>query len=287
VRARAFDGSTWSAESDAWFRPPPDLTNLVLGEIMYHPAAAWPGTEFIEFVNIGRVPLDLTGVRFAAGLTFEFPPQTIVAAGGRVLVVENRAAFEAAYGPTPGIAGAYQPSNLSNGGELLQVVDDRGTVLESLTFDDVPPWPTEADGAGHSLVRIAPAARLDPALASSWRGSVAVRGNPGTSDAATFSGTPDGLLAYALAGTGLPWLSILSNGQVNFGYRRNLAADDAVFTVETSADLQAWRADPAAVEWLATLNHGDGTASLAFRAPPGSSRGFFRLKVTQRPPTGP
>ena len=286
IRARVLDGTSWSAETDASFRPPQDLTNLVLSEIMYHPAAAVPGTEFIEFTNVGPVPLDLTGVRFAAGLSFAFPPGTIVAAGARVLVVENRAAFEAAYGAIPGIIGEYQPSNLSNSGELVRVVDGLGNALASVAYDDAFPWPTEADGLGYSLVRIAPAARLNPALAGSWRGSVAVRGNPGTSDATAFSGPPDGLLAYALSGGELPWLRSL-NGEVRYEFRRNLAADDVIFTVETSADLQTWSSDPAAVEWVSTCNQGDGTATLVFRPTIVSSHGFFRLKLTRREHAGP
>lgn len=285
IRARVLDGTSWSAEVDASFRPPQDLSNLVISEVMYHPAATLPGTEFVEFTNIGPAPLDLTGVRFAAGLSFEFPPGTMIAAGARVLVVENRAAFEAAYGAVPGIAGEYQPSNLANSGEALRVVDGLGNPLESVVYDDALPWPAEADGQGHSMVRIAPDARLDPTQACNWRGSVAKRGNPGTSDAASFGGSQNDLLTYALDSNGLPWL-IRQNDGIRFGFRRNLAADDAVFTVEHSNDLQNWSADGAAIRLLSANNRGDGTADWVFITSITSDRGYFRLKLTTRTSSG-
>ena len=285
IRARVLDGASWSAENDASFRPPQDLTNLVLSEIMYHPAAAVPGTEFIEFTNVGPVPLDLTGVRFGAGLSFAFLPGTIVAAGARVLVVENRAAFEAAYGTLPGVVGEFQPSNLANSGELLRVVDGLGNVLESVAYDDAFPWPTEADGLCHSLVRIAPSARLNPALAGNWRGSVAKRGNPGASDATILGSSPDGLLTYALGGSGLPWLTHV-NDEIRYGFRRNLAADDVIFAVEFSNDLQTWHADGTAIRQLSATNHGDGTTDWVFSAPTTSDCGYFRLKLSGRAPSG-
>jgi len=281
VRARVLQGTTWSAEVDATFYPPQNHTRLVISELMYHPADERPGTEFIEFTNTGTAPLDLTGVRFTAGLNFAFAPGTVIAPGARMLVVENRALFEAAYGAGLPVAGEYQPSNLSNGGETLTWTDGVGNVIESFAYDDAHPWPEGADGAGYSLVRIAPAARLNPALPSTWRASVAAHGNPAASDAVPFAGGAEQLLAYALRGAAPALVS--SGGEIHYRFQRNRAADDAILTVQVSSDLTAWHEAPPHLEWLSTVHHPDGTDTLTFRPAPGSIRQFLQVQVTARP----
>jgi hypothetical protein len=105
--------------------PSPAQSFLRVTEIMYHPPVL-PGDtwdrdeyEYLELKNIGASPLSLAGVRLADGVIFNFTASAIttLAAGERVLVVRNLAAFTQRYGATAAarVAGAYI-GNLENAG---------------------------------------------------------------------------------------------------------------------------------------------------------------------------
>jgi hypothetical protein len=168
----------------------PQRDYLRISEIMYHPA---PPTlaevnagfsdpddfEFVELVNNGPASLSLQGVRFTAGITYDFTSgsMTNLSPSARVLVVRNRAAFELRYGTNLPIAGTYEGS-LSNGGELLRLVDAFVAVIHEFTYGDGGEWPNSADGSGRSLiVRDFSDAYND---ASNWQASFATGGTPGT-----------------------------------------------------------------------------------------------------------
>ncbi|CAN5395771.1 lamin tail domain-containing protein [soil metagenome] len=292
--------------------------SLMITEIMYHPVDATPDElaagfessdfEFLELANVGDSTLDLTDVRFTKGIDFDFVAGTITSLvpGARVLVVRNKPAFESRYGTGLPVAGDYLSSKLDNGGENLKLSFGAGTAIHEFEYDDAPPWPTSADGDGFSLVMIAPSTRPDHGDPFTWRPSTSIGGNPGTTDSQTFLGDPaadqdhDGIFAlmeHALGGSDslpdpglLPAASLQPHAVggipgefLTFAFRRNLAADDIVYTVETSADLLSWL--PNGV-FVSSTNNGDGTTTETYRSPnphgvvPGE---FIHLKVTQRP----
>ncbi|MCU0917593.1 MAG: CotH kinase family protein [Planctomycetes bacterium] len=165
---------------------------LRITEIMYHPPASatedgWDVDEFefIELMNVGTTSIDLTGVHFIEGIEFDFAGSAVtrLEPGEMVLVVENQLAFECRYGITlsAGIAGEYS-GKLSNGGETLQVIDDRTGVVARFTY--VGSWYALADGKGRSLVPVNPSQVSAEQLAtkSSWRTSYRWGGSPGAPD---------------------------------------------------------------------------------------------------------
>ena len=83
--------------------------------------------EYIEIQNVGPATLDLEGVKLDSAVDFVFPVNFNLAAGGRAIVVKNRAAFESRYGNLGNavIAGTYSGS-LSDGGELVRIVSPAG-----------------------------------------------------------------------------------------------------------------------------------------------------------------
>ena len=69
---------------------------------------------------------------------------------------------------------AYQwtAGALSNGGEKIQLNDNAGNVVDSLTYDDYLPWDTLCDGYGPSLTLCNP--NLDNSIAENWSASTTV-----------------------------------------------------------------------------------------------------------------
>src|SRR5439155_19714756 len=94
------------------------------------------------------------------GADFAFPEATIVQPGGFLVVANDSNAFSAAYGSSIPVAGVFN-GKLSNGGETLKLVkpgasSDQDLIVDQVSYDSVPPWPTSANGFGPSLQLIDP-----------------------------------------------------------------------------------------------------------------------------------
>jgi hypothetical protein len=262
--------------------------NIIVSELHYHPAtptAAEVGAgftdqdwfEFVELTNVGPVQVDLSRCRFTEGVVFTFPIGTMLAPGASLIVVSRRDAFEFRYGAgTAMIAGEYAGQFRNSGEEVVLVAAD-STPIAEFTYGQELPWPDGADGPGYSLVF----SGGDPASALNWRMSTRLDGNPGTSDRIPFAGGPGELLPYALHRG--PSGGIMDDRFV-VSFDVNLAADDAVVTVEFSTDLVSWT--PAAeTDLLAIVNLGGGTAAMSWRSPlpvSGSPGQFARVGVQLR-----
>ncbi|MEO7318524.1 MAG: lamin tail domain-containing protein, partial [Chthoniobacteraceae bacterium] len=263
--------------------------NLVVSEIMYHPADPTPTEvaagltnsedfEFIELMNVGTNPVDLTDAAFTDGITFTFPGGTL-APGARLLLVRNAAAFAQRYGAIP-TSGVYTGA-LNNAGDHLLLLDRGNVPILDFSYDDAPPWPVEADGTGRSLTLLRPGPLANPALATSWRVSVASGGSPGAGDALS-SGSFPSSLDYALAQR--PVVTV-ENGYPTFTWRERIGADDVAITPQLSSDLVLWNADPGNQSLLVPLTNivnPDGTRTMRIRTAAFAnaiSRADFRLRV--------
>ena len=196
VTARTRGASAWSAPArDYYFvgETPASASDVVVSEIMYHPASPSPAEiasgftdedafEYIELQNIGSSQINLLGTRFTRGVSSLTGPESrpSIAPGEVLLIVADVAAFEARYGPGLPIAGTFADTQLSNSGEGLTIADFQGAPIKSFSYNDTAPWPIAADGAGPSLELISPGTDPDPALATSWRASTSANGSPGT-----------------------------------------------------------------------------------------------------------
>jgi hypothetical protein len=205
----------------------PKVGPVVINEIMYHPAVTNDALEFIELHNILGTPISLFDPdhpqntwRLRKGIDFNFPPSTIIPAGGFLVIVSfdpqtdptSLAAFRSAYGTNMTLLGPYS-GKLDNGGEELELRKpdapqtqpgpDFGLVpyivIDRVNYDDTAPWPISPDGTGASLKRIT-ASRYgnDPV---NWTGGTPT---PGAANFAGPSNTP-------------PVLSTIGNKTVNEG----------------------------------------------------------------------
>jgi hypothetical protein len=170
--------SPWSGPAQTVFAVGPVAQSLRISEIMYHPLD--PNTEFIELANIGAQTIDLHLVRFTAGVQFTFPSFELAPAK-YVLIVQDKAAFEARYGPGLPIAGGYAGS-LDNGGERVELRDAAGQIIHSFQYKDG--WYAATDGLGYSLTVKDPVSTDPNTLGQKglWRPSKSPGGSPGGND---------------------------------------------------------------------------------------------------------
>ncbi len=241
----------------------PTSGTLAVSEIYYNPPGSDESTEFVEILNTSANTLDLTGLAFTGGITFAFPAGTMVAPGGRAIVVRDAAAF------TVPVVGAFA-GQLENGGETITLSLSDGTTVQSFAYSDDPPWPTAADGDGFSLVLVDPFSNPDHSLPQSWRASAVVGGSPGGSDTESFDawkgrfGNPadgadddgdgfDTRLEYFTGGDpddpGVPGIAgrpVLAPTLDRISVVRSATAEAAVLSLESSADLGSWTAHPEA-----------------------------------------
>lgn len=153
VRARVTDGVNWSPPADATFLPEQALTNLVVTEIYYNPPGA-PGVpggafEFLELQNRGAFALDLSGLRFTAGLSFAFANGAVLLPGAYLVLARDATNFAARFSGAP-LHGLYTGS-LDNAGDTLTLQNSIGDIIFSFAYNNAPPWP--AGGGGASLHR--------------------------------------------------------------------------------------------------------------------------------------
>ena len=80
----------------AWARP------LSVSELNYSPLNS-SDYEFIELINSGTTPFDLTGCHFTASVTYTFGSR-VLQPGDRVVVCRDRTKFASIYGNIPNLA---------------------------------------------------------------------------------------------------------------------------------------------------------------------------------------
>ena len=168
---------------------------VVINEIMYHPASENPLEEYIELHNRGTNAVDLSGWRFVNGVDFTFPPGTTLGAGGYLVIAANLTNFQQKYSfpIVTNVIGDWT-GPLSNGGEKIELADPQGNLVSEVRYADAGDWGIRVrgpvlqgtrgldwaaahDGAGSSLELINPALPLDNG--QSWAASPAPDGTPG------------------------------------------------------------------------------------------------------------
>jgi hypothetical protein len=280
VKARVFDSGTaaWSAITGAQYLVGTlgSASNLVISKLHYNPASAVDLEEFVEVMNIGANPADLTNCRFTAGIEFKFPDGYILTAGARCLIVRDFTAFHAVYPDVSAgqIAGVFaNTTTLNNGGEQVQLVAADNSVIKDFVYNNNAPWPASADGLGPCLVLINPASNPDHGNPANWRASTIAGGTPGASDAISYSdwattnnisdptGSADdesdglsNLEEYMLGtnphsvtpesiSTAMQTINVnaIPSEYLTITFSRAIGRDDAVMSVEASTNLsQAW-----------------------------------------------
>lgn len=208
LRARSLEGTNWSALTEATFQIAEAGIPLRITELMYNPPGG-EAFEFIELMNTGEVPVDLSGFSFD-GVNFRFAtPFPSLAPGTRmVLANDTKPADFALRYPGVVVADVFSGS-LSNGGERLTLLDRQGRVIDSVTYRDDGAWPGAPDGDGESLELSSLSG--DPNAPGSWHASHRQGGTPGAEN--TPRQRPDvELNEVAAALPGGDWIELHNRG---------------------------------------------------------------------------
>ena len=131
-----------------------DLPALVISKINYNPLVDddqdSSDFEFIEITNNSSSEIDLTGIYFGGlGITYQFPQGATVSSNGKIYLSNKNESFNSRYG-----FDSFDEfsRSLSNDGEDITLLDAYGNIIDTVTYNDVLPWPEEADGNGAFLV---------------------------------------------------------------------------------------------------------------------------------------
>ncbi len=147
---------------------------VVIYEIMYRPASLNAEEEYIELANTGPEDADLSGWSFDRGIQYVFPSETVLKAGGFLIVSSSPSVFQKrsgdhqTFGPFDG--------RLNNNGETIQLTDSLGQLIDRVSYKDELGWPERANGLGPSIERIHPA--MPPDYPHSWNAGP-IGGTPG------------------------------------------------------------------------------------------------------------
>ena len=108
----------------------------------------------------------------------------IVVFGQRLLLIRNRAGFEARYGPLTSIQAFDYTGRFSNDGEAVVIIGASSDPIISFTYNDQVPWATTADGLGPSIYLLDPFGQPPHGDAASWEASRQSGGTPGAAEPA-------------------------------------------------------------------------------------------------------
>ena len=159
--------------------PASTSARVVINEIFYHAPNEIEDLEFVELHDTADEPVDLSGWAFTKGIKFKFAPGARIEGKGFLVLCRSRERFQAFYDAP--MAGVFT-QHLRNSGEQIQLSDASGRVVDSVKFQDTPPWSTGADGHSGSLERISPDESGESA--ANWAAS------PLSADRTKPSGTP-------------------------------------------------------------------------------------------------
>ncbi len=330
IKARTLtESGQWSALTESYFSiaNPASAENLLVTEIHYHPADALTAGElavsankddyeFLELYNTSGNEIDLSDYQFTRGLAFTFPQGSTIAPSARRIIVSHRQAFLARYGTENKaiILGEFdRDSNLSNGGETLELRDTENNVVFSFQYNDKDPWPTMPDGNGPSLYLVSattPSSQLGEA--GRWQASNTPNGTPGFETKLSYTqwakqtygspttpgsspgdianGTSDSNLVLYAQGADLTntvvrqasFTTVNDELLATFTYQVRSNLSDVTITTEASDDLINWRNDTSVVTSDPQAN---GVTYITVRAatPTLSGDKYFRLSVEINP----
>lgn len=173
VRATNAAGTRWANASRSFTSQSAEVFPIIINEIHYDPALVTQKDEFIELYNAHTGDVSLASWYFSEGIAFTFPPELVIPANGYLVIAQNAADFQNAFGFAPDAE--WSPgTKLSNEGESLTLRNPVGDKIDEVDYGVGFPWPTQANGGGSTMELLNPL--VDNDLGGAWRSGVASPG---------------------------------------------------------------------------------------------------------------
>jgi len=154
--------------------------SLVINEINYNASLDFDPGDWVELYNPMDHPVNVSGWVFKDEddlHAFTFASGTEISSGGYIVIANDMTAFHNLFPAVTNYVGSMG-FGLAGGGELIRLYNNTGTLIDTVNYDDVAPWPTRPDGQGATLELLSP--DLDNALGQNWKASgINTHGTPG------------------------------------------------------------------------------------------------------------
>ena len=194
---------------------------VVINEIMYSPISLNDDDQYVELYNRSTNAVNVGGWQFAHGIGYTFPANTIMPAGGYLVVARNLARMQANYSylNSGTLAGNFDGSLAHKGERLSLAMSDTLVATNShgvvstnavfpieneVTYGDGGRWGEWSHKGGSSLELIDP--RADNSLAPNWADSDETHKAPWSTVSVT------GLLDNGTLGSVADELQVLQQG---------------------------------------------------------------------------
>jgi hypothetical protein len=152
------------------------VPKIVVNEIHYNPTTYLGYTdalyEFIELYNTTSTAVNISGWHMGRGIDYTFPQGATIPALGYVLLSPTAATYASS-----GATIYVYTGTLNNAGDMLELRNASGVLVDRAQYYPVNPWPINPNGNGPTLQLINPS--MDNETAASWCGQGANNGTPG------------------------------------------------------------------------------------------------------------
>jgi len=127
--------------------------NPIIDEINYHASDAANSGDWFELFNWSAADFDLSGytIQDESGNSFIIPEGTSVTGdGGYLVFYQDETLFSSQF---PDVTNKVGPLNFgfNDGGDIIVIYDQDGQIFQSVSFEDVAPYPLSPDGGGTAL----------------------------------------------------------------------------------------------------------------------------------------
>ena len=154
-------------------------SGIVINEINYHSSDDFDSGDWVELYNSTSIIIDMSNWSLKDEIddhVFILAENTFLGVDQYIVLCRDINSFNALFPEVVNVMGDFD-FGLSGGGELIRLFDSDGSLIDTVHYDDIPPWPEEPDGNGPTLELINPS--LDNALAANWVSSEE-HGSPGS-----------------------------------------------------------------------------------------------------------
>ncbi|MCW8850282.1 MAG: lamin tail domain-containing protein, partial [Melioribacteraceae bacterium] len=151
---------------------------IIINEINYNSSSSFDTEDWIELFNNSDEIIDVSNWVLKDEVDtniFFIKEETVISPMGYLVLSRDTLSFQHYISEFVNLSGNFE-FGLNNSGDLIRLFDSDGLLIDSLRYDDLSPWPIEADGSGSTLELINP--ELDNSINSNWKSSVGF-GTPG------------------------------------------------------------------------------------------------------------